>query len=56
MGGMALGKVVPRDPDSLEDRLAGTGLGGSDGMEGHDTEALDGLRTDGAEPDVFKIL
>ena len=53
---MALGKVTPRDPDSLEDRLAAMGLGGSDGIEGHEIEALDGLRADDAEQDVFKIL
>ena len=52
---MALGKVIPRDPDSLEDRPAGMGLSGSDGIEGHEIEALDGLRADGAERDVFKI-
>ena len=46
---MALGKVIPRDTNSLEDRLAGMGLGGSDGIEGHEIEALDGLRADGAE-------
>ena len=53
---MAPGKVIRRDPDSLEDRLTGMGLGGSDGIEGHEIEALDGLRADGAEQDVFNIL
>ena len=32
------------------------GLSGSDGIEEHEIEALDGLRADGAERDVFKTL
>ena len=53
---MALGKVIPRDPDSLGDRLADMGLGGSDGIEGHEVEALESLRADSAGRDVFEIL
>ena len=52
---MALGIVIPREPGSFEDGLAGMGLGGSDGIEGHEIEALDGLRADGAGRGVLKV-
>ena len=52
---MALGISIPRETDSFEDRLAGMGLGGSDGIEGHEIEALDGVRADGAGSCVLKF-